>query len=170
MTNHLILCLETNNKAKTDTAYVDKTIKYFFKINNNIKISYCYFSGKNNYKNSAILSKINSLQEKTPCDNTTVIYCIDTDNYDSNPSQVALNEEIKTYCNSKGYKLIWFCKDVEEVYWHTQIPDSKKIEAARKFNKHSNLMNATEQSLSSNTYAKKKSNVLKVLDQILVRK
>ena len=41
----IILCVETNKKAKTDVVYIDAVIKQLYCINSEIKLQYEYFSG-----------------------------------------------------------------------------------------------------------------------------
>ena len=40
-----------------------------------------------------------------------------------------LNADIENFCHQNGYKFIWFCRDVEEVFLHKTVEDSKKKEA-----------------------------------------
>ena len=99
-----------------------------------------------------------------------VIYCIDTDKYDSDAEVQKLNADIENFCHQNGYRFIWFCRDVEEVFLHTKVDDSKKKEAVAKFKVGNGLGQANEQTLSARFMARKKSNMLLVLDQVLNRK
>ena len=53
---------------------------------------------------------------------------------------------------------------------HKTVDDSKKKEEVAKFKKGNDLGKATEQTLSARSIARKKSNMLLVLDQVLNRK
>lgn len=48
-TNRIILiCVETTKEAKTDSIYIDKTLKYVYNIDNETKIEYEYLTSKTN--------------------------------------------------------------------------------------------------------------------------
>lgn len=167
----IILCVETNKKAKTDVVYIDAVIKQLYCINSEIKLQYEYFSGKGGYKDSTVLKKIEkdikALKERSLSE---VIYFVDADKYDSNSEDQQLNTDIENFCRQNGYKFVWFCRDIEEVFLHKTVDDSKKKEEVAKFKKGNNLGKATEQTLSARSMARKKSNMLLVLDQVLNRK
>lgn len=69
-----------------------------------------------------------------------------------------------------GYKYVWFCRDVEEVFLHKRIDKSEKKREAIKFSHLRDLGKATELSLSSKTENIYKSNLLCVLDAFMERK
>lgn len=81
-----------------------------------------------------------------------------------------MNTDIENFCRQNGYKFVWFCRDIEEVFLHKTVDDSKKKEEVAKFKKGNDLGKATEQTLSARSIARKKSNMLLVLDQVLNRK
>lgn len=167
----VILCVETNKKAKTDVGYIDAVIKQLYQINSEIKLQYEYIEGKGGYNASKLLKSIkNDIKALKDESLSKVVYFIDTDKYDSNPEDQKLNAEIQTFCSKKGYELVWFCRDIEEVFLHRSIEDSKKKDAVAKFKFEGGLGQATQETLSSSTMAKKKSNMLLVLDQVLERK
>lgn len=167
----VILCVETNKKAKTDVGYIDAVIKQLYCIDSEIKLQYEYFNGKGGYKDSTVLENIekdmNALKERSL---SKVVYFIDADKYDSNPEDQQLNTDIENFCQQNGYKFVWFCRDIEEVFLHKTVGDSKKKEEVAKFKKGNNLGKATEKTLSARSMARKKSNMLLVLDQVLNRK
>lgn len=167
----IILCVETNTQAKTDVGYIDAVIKKLYQIGTEIKLQYKYFNGKGGYGAPKLLKKIKrDIAALKGRSSSEVIYCIDTDKYDSNAEVKKLNVDIENFCNQKGYKFIWFCRDIEEVFLHRSIEDSKKKEAVAKFKAENDLGEATEETLSATSMAKTKSNMLLVLDQILNRK
>jgi hypothetical protein len=167
----LILCVETNKQANTDVGYIDTVIKQLYYIDTEIKLQYEYFSGKGRYKDSKLLKNIKkdikALKDESL---SNVVYFIDTDKYDSNPEDQQLNSEIQAFCQQNGYKLIWFCRDVEEVFLHKMVDDSKKKVEVAKFKSGNNLGKATEATLSATSMSKKKSNMLLILDRVLERK
>ena len=167
----VILCVETNKQAKTDAGYIDAVIKQHYCINSEIKLQYEYFSGKGKYKAPSTLKNIKKDIEALKDESlSTVIYFIDTDKYDSNPEDQKLNTEIQNFCNQRGYHLVWFCRNIEEVFLHKMVEDSKKKEAVAKFKAENNLGKATEKTLSARSMGREKSNMLLVLNQVLEKK
>ena len=167
----VILCVETNKKAKTDVGYIDAVIKKLYQIGTEIKLQYKYFNGKGGYNAPKLLKEIkNDIAALKGTSSSEVIYCIDTDKYDSEAEVQKLNADIENFCHQNGYKFIWFCRDVEEVFLHKTVEGSKKKAEVAKFKSGNNLGKATKATLSVNSMAKKKSNMLLVLDQVLDRK
>lgn len=74
----VIFCVETNPQSNTDPQYIDKAVKYFYKIDNNVKIKYVYLGGKGNYDKKSKLQEINKLLKIKHFKHKSVIYCIDT--------------------------------------------------------------------------------------------
>lgn len=167
----LILCVETNKKAATDPMYIDVVIKYLYNINSGIKLQYKYFDGKGKYRNKKLLEEIKRDQKTLPAGSSSdVVYFIDTDKYDSDADDQRLNDEIQEFCRIRGYKLVWFCRDVEEVFLHKTVMDSKKKEEATKFKLGNNLGKASISTLSARSMSRQKSNMLLVMNQLLERK
>lgn len=92
------------------------------------------------------------------------MYCFDCDDYDSNPDDLKFLKEVKQYCDDKGYKFVWFCKDIEQVYIGKRIDDSQKKKEAAAF-KAKKLINKVDQKrLSADCCRISTSNIMKVLD------
>ena len=167
----VILCVETNKQANTDVGYIDAVIKQLYQIGTEIKLQYKYFNGKGGYNAPKLLKEIKKdIAALKGGSSSEVIYCIDTDKYDSAAEVQKLNADIENFCHQNGYRFIWFCRDVEEVFLHTKVDDSKKKEAVAKFKVGNGLGQANEQTLSARSMARKQSNMLIVLDQVLKRK
>lgn len=164
----LVLCVETNEEADTDPKYIDKTIRQFYVVNNDVSIKYIRMNGKGNYNKRSIIKQINE-KLSGDFDETCVAYCIDIDNL-ADSDVLEVNKNIREYCDKRNYKYIWFCRDIEEVYLHKRIAKSEKKRESIKFSHLSDLGKATEASLSSNSETPFKSNLLCVLDSFLVRK
>ena len=89
-----------------------------------------------------------------------VVYCLDTDDYEKNYETRILNNNIKKFCDRQGYKLVWFNKDIEDVFLHKKITDSReKQNAAKKVFKKDGIGKATEKSLSNSRLEKRTSNI-----------
>ncbi len=164
----LVLCVETDNKADTDPKYIDKAIRSFYVVNNDIRITYIRMDGKGNYKKKSIVKQIRE-QLSGDFDETCVAYCVDIDNL-ADSDILEQNKNIKEYCDELNYKYIWFCRDIEEVFLHKRVPKSEKRREAIKFSHLPDLGKATEVSLSSKSEVQYKSNLLCVLDGFLLRK
>lgn len=167
----VILCVETNKKAKTDVGYIDAVIKQLYCIGAEIKLQYEYFCGKSRYNDCKFLKTVKkdvkALKDESL---STVVYFIDTDKFDSNPEDLRLNSQIQDFCEKNGYKMIWFCRNVEEVFLNKTVDDCEKKAEVAKFKSLNNLGKATTASLSASAMARYKSNMLLVLDRILQRK
>ena len=49
------------------------------------------------------------------------------DDYDTNYETKKLFEDIKKYCETHAYELVFFCRDVEEVYLGKRVNDKDKV-------------------------------------------
>ena len=58
MAIQLILCVETNKKADTDSKYIFETIKYYYNIDNSVKLSKIYMGTKTKYNSKEVLKEI----------------------------------------------------------------------------------------------------------------
>lgn len=170
MNKQIILCVEANRRAQTDNIYIKETITNFYKLDNKTRLSFANMNGKTNYRSRDVLSQIARYTKDYKIGNTSVIYCIDLDNYESDPAQVKLNEEIKSYINDKGYEIIWFCRDIEEVYLGHSVGKSEKLSKAAEFKKRELIQGISTKSLNLTRESKGKSNILMVLDRYLERK
>ena len=99
-----------------------------------------------------------------------VIYCIDTDAYESNYEQKKELDDIKRFCEKNGYDLVWFCHDVEEVFLGKQVENSQKVKEAGAFRSSRGIERVREDKLSVAGIRNKCSNLLRVLGQYLERK
>ena len=54
----LVLCVETDKEAQTNTKYIDKTIRQFYVIYNNIKIAQKNLMEKNGVGNNLLETRI----------------------------------------------------------------------------------------------------------------
>ena len=164
----LVLCVETNEEADTDPKYIDKTIRHFYIVDNDISIKYVRMNGKGNYNKRSVIKQINE-KLSGDFDETCIAYCIDIDNLADNEA-VEQNKKIKEYCERLKYKFIWFCRDIEEVYLHKRVNKTEKKRESIRFSHLHNLGKATEVSLSSKSEIQYKSNLLLVLDNFMIRK
>ena len=84
MAIQMIFCVETNRKAEADSIYITETIRYWYELNNQTKISKIYMNTKSKYNSKDVLKEINKKSRDYTFGETRVIYCIDTDQYEKN--------------------------------------------------------------------------------------
>ena len=103
-------------------------------------------------------------------EDTTVIYFKDLDDYDTNYETKKLFEDIKKYCETHAYELVFFCRDVEEVYLGKRVNDKDKVNEVKRFKSKKMIEAVLPQNLSQNEYKINGSNILNVLDKFWTRK
>ena len=120
-------------------------------------------NGKGRYKNKE--KEIQSLisQYKNKSNISKVFYCFDCDDYDKKPEDYNFLETAKKYCDDKGYKFVWFCRDTEQVYIGKQIDDSKKKKTAADFKAKKLIEKLDSKRLKSDSYKTETSNLMNVL-------
>lgn len=170
MAIQMILCVETNKKADTDTIYISEAINYLYKLNNQIKIRKVYMGTKSKYKSKGVLKEIDKWTKMFTIGETRVIYCIDTDEYEKNVTHAKEFNDINQFCKDNSYDLIWFCHDVEDVFMGKKISDSQKVHEAGAFRRKNTIRKVSIEKLSSNIARAHTSNILNVLDKYLQRK
>lgn len=170
MAIQMMLCVETNKKADTDSIYISETINYLYTVNNQIKISKVYMNTKSRYKSKDVLKEINQKIKAFTIGETKIIYCIDTDDFERNIDHQKEFHEISRFCEENAYDLIWFCHDVEEVFLGKKVPDSQKVQAAGTFRRKRKIEEMDLNKLSSGVIRIHTSNILNVLDKYLTRK
>lgn len=166
----MILCLETNKRANTDYIYMKETIDYLYQKSNQVKISIVYMKTKSKYCASSVLKEISRKTKDYVQGETKVIYCIDTDEYEKDTKHAKELNDIQQFCKRNDYDLIWFCHDVEEVFWGKKIPDSAKVQKAEAFRRKRKIEEMSVKELSDDTIKACRSNILNVLDKYLIRK
>lgn len=169
MAIQLILCVETNKRADTDSIYIMETIRHYYKVDNNVKLSKIYLNTKNRYNAKEIEREIADKRECYTFGETKVIYCIDTDDYEKNKEHEKQLNEITQYCAKNNYEIIWFCHDVEEVYQGRKISDSQKVKEAGNFRKKCLIEKVDRKNLSVINKCGYTSNILNILDEYLER-
>lgn len=164
----LLFCIESNKRARTDWAYIEGTVKYHFSLSPEVSIKPIFMGGKTHFRDPSVLKQIKDYERKYSRSGITkVVYCIDTDNFEQDPDRKKEFDRICDYCNENGYELIWFCRDVEEVYWGERIESGEKLDRAKKFNRTGHIAQISEEALKSNIRRKGRSNILNILSKFL---
>ena len=165
----LIICVETNENAKTDYYYIKSILNKYFSVGAN-KISFIYMDGKYNYRNGKVLSKIKERINSFKASNSGksyVIYVFDKDNNYINAQDSNFESVIINYCNDKNYHLVWFVKTIEDVLWGKLVKKQDKLIKAQQFQLKKQIDNVEISKLSAknNVNARHKSNILTVLNK-----
>ncbi len=166
----LILCVETNKRADTDSVYISETIRHWYQLNNRIKLSKVYMNTKSRYCSKAVEKEIAEKSKAFTIGDTKVIYCIDTDQYEKSIEHKKEFHNIRQYCEEHHYDLIWFCHDIEEVFLGKKVLDSQKKQEAALFRRKRKIEAVHSDSLSCRGIQSGASNILNILDQYLSRK
>lgn len=170
MAIQLIFCLETKKSADTDWIYIKETIDYYFVVNNQVKLNKVYMNTKTRYKSKDVLKDIDKKTKEFEIGDTIVIYCVDTDEFEKNINHEQELMNVSAFCKTKNYELIWFCHDVEEVFWGHKVSDSLKVKEAAKFRNKKMIKQIDENNLSSEKKVFQKSNLISVLQNYLLKK
>ena len=130
MNKRILCCVETTKQADTDYQYIRETIRQFYVESSKIAIRPIYMESKSRYNSGAVKEQIR--KQSMNATDTTVICFIDTDDWDISAAAEKELDEIKTYCDSNSYEFVFFCKDVEDVYWGHRVADTEKVTAIKK--------------------------------------
>ncbi|MBE6119227.1 MAG: hypothetical protein E7189_02130 [Erysipelotrichaceae bacterium] len=90
----LLICVETRKQADTDGVYIRETIAKFFDIDNEVSVKTIYMGSKSKYNSNKVKNEITK-KTKEYNGKTIIVYCIDTDNYDTdaNDKRIVLARE-----------------------------------------------------------------------------
>ena len=168
MSFQIILVMETDEKSKSDYIYINSVLTewYNIRMRNDIKITPIYMGGKGNFKR--IIRKIESHQKAyAHTGKSQVVYCFDTDRYETEPEAKNLLCEEKKYCDDKGFDFVWFCHDIEEVFLGRSVPKSEKIKEAIRYGKNQGIKKLQRGLFRSEEMSNGKSNLLIILDRYL---
>lgn len=165
----LIFVVETNKKCNSDWIYIKDTIGQFYEYERTkIKFSVVYMDGKGNYnsnkKEKEIKKYISLYSAASKTNRSRVIYCFDCDDYDVKAEDRKFLEEVVKYCYDRTYDLIWFCKDVEQVYLGKKVDDIQKKKEAELFKMKKLITKIHRDNLLGMKYQKNTSNIMSVLD------
>lgn len=170
MAIQMILCVETKKAADTDSIYILDTIHHWYKVDEKIKISKINMNTKSRYNAKGVMREIAQKKKMFALGDTRVIYFIDTDQYEKNPEHARELNEISRYCKDHDYDLVWFCHDVEEVFWGHKVSDSQKVQEAVAFRRKKRIEEMQIEKLSCDKKRACVSNILNILDKYLDRK
>ena len=169
----LILVVETSKEEKSDTIYINDVLKKFFDLSD-INVQWEYLGGKTNYNNKKIENKIKNLTKMFKSNvsgKTTTIYFIDTDSTETEYKRGSFFYNLQEYVKERGYELVWFCKNIENVFLHKD-PNyiDNKTEAAMQFVYDNRIDSIDKNALSKVAIELNCSNILVVLSKHIPNK
>lgn len=170
----LLLVTETSGEDKTDVIYINEVIKYFFDTRG-VNVQWITLGGKTHYKDKKIENKIKNFEKMFKSYNkdgkTVTIYFIDTDSEEREYKPGSFFKNLCDYIKEKGYELVWFCKNSENVFLNKD-PDSldNKTEDAKSFAKRNGISDINKDKLSKIAIELNCSNILVVLSKYLPKK
>lgn len=136
-----IFVVETTRDNNSDYIYISKLLRNRFKQNSNNVVKTVYAGGKGNVFSPKVIKEIYSFTKDYKSQvrddyQIEVFLCIDTDDMSDSPN--AHENQLKTkkvadYCKEKGFHLVWFHRDVEDVCWSCSIPQKQKKQKAIAF-------------------------------------
>ena len=125
MSRQILFCVESNNKARTDYQYIEETLKRFYKVDRKIRYRAIYLGSKTKYNAKDKVREINK-NIKTFIGETTVIYFIDVDDYETSYDTKKLYDDIEIYCKKHGYEFVFFIRMSRMFIWGIQLKIRKK--------------------------------------------
>ncbi|MBQ9265857.1 MAG: hypothetical protein IJ186_02125 [Bacilli bacterium] len=158
----LILVLETTAKAKTDYIYIKSVFDYYYE-NRSVKLTPIYAKCKHELINQ---SKKIEREKALYKGKSIVIICAD---YDREGEKI--NKDIIKYAKNNNCQIVWFNRNIEEVFLHRTVDKDKTIEAIQ-FSRYRNTLVPKLSSIDvSNPLSKRpSSNILVIFDLYLNRK
>ena len=171
MAIQIIFVMEADEKSRSDYMYIRTVLDKHYNIlqRKDIKIMPVFMGGKGNYQKAKVERTITGNVKKYSVNGESkIVYCFDTDKYDSNPEDSKLLNQEQDYCASKGYDFVWFCHDIEEVFLGHSVKQSEKTDIARKFMANASKSAIVVNNLNVDSIGKGKSNLIRVLDKYLI--
>lgn len=169
MSKQFLFCVETTKQANTDYQYIRETILTHYIDSRENVIRSVYMESKSRYNSKSVLKEIDRKTKAFPGE-THVIYFIDTDDYDISPEVQKDLTQIRSFCNSNGYDFVFFCKDVEDVFYGKRVPSTQKVRAVEQFKRNRMINTVDPVRLQCENYQAHHSNILNILDKYWIRK
>ena len=160
----LLFCVESNKQKQTDWMYIESLIRHLYVEDKSIVRRAIFMNSRSNYNSRKVQQEIKQYS-KCGYSSVTVIYCIDTDHYETDVTQKNELNDIVQYCRSGEFELVWFCHDIEEVMWGRSVSEKEKVALATKFVKSNQYEHIDQEKLRQDRYQKGNSNLVDVLNK-----
>ena len=170
MACQIILIVEADEQSRTDFIYINSILREYYKIHlrNDIKISKVFMGGKSHYNQKKILQEIRKyIKDYSHIGDSHVVYCFDTDRFESKPEDKKLLEDEEVFCNTNEYDFVWFCHDIEEVFWGKSVPKNEKVSKVKKYLTQNQVKSLVLDNFRSSSMVRRKSNLLSVIERYL---
>lgn len=127
----IVFVIEANKSSRSDENYIRALMNSLY--SKEFQIKFIYMNGKTNYKKDRVTKEIKNYKSIFKPDNfeVYVVYIYDTDDHNRDRDCIKINNDIKTYCDSKKYFHIWFHTTIEEVLLGEFITRSKVQESKK---------------------------------------
>lgn len=176
----LIFVVETSEDDKADNIYIRSVIdKYFSFLNDKYDgetntLTYC-LKGKQHFNDKKTLyfikNKTKMFSDYNEGALTVVIYFMDTDSTETEYKKGSFFSNVQEFCKEHNFELVWFCKNVENVFLNKEADQVKnKTEAAKLFATSNGIDNIKRDNLSKDRIEYKCSNIILVLGKYLNKK
>ena len=169
MSKHVLLLVETNPQAQTDTAYINETIRYYYDLKKSV-FRIKELGSKTRFRSPKVINEIKEFCKYAPEGDAVIVYCIDVDNYNVSPETRELLNTIRDFCNSNGFELVLFNNDIENVYWKEHIHKNDKKKKAQEFIRKKLISTVAESNLRKDASQCHCSNILTILDNYCPKK
>ncbi len=166
----IIICVESEKRARTDNIYIKETLEHFYVIDHTVNLNFVNMGGKSKYDSGDVKKQINTFVRDYKLGESVVVLCVDTDQLETNYEQKTEFEQIERFAMSMDYELVWFCHDVEEVYIGKSVVKDIKKNTSIDFKKKGEIANIDKKKLACLEKRKGCSNIMQIFDKYLERK
>lgn len=168
MSVQIIFCVEANSQSKSDYIYIKSLLQHRYAFEESQpKYKPVFMNSKSRYnQQEKTIQKLVRMHGRTGP--TRVVMCVDEDN--DNPDSFALNPAIIAYCQKMKFDLVWFRKDVEDVFIHEKVSSKEKGRTAASFASNKGIGKVAFADLNHHVplVRDRTSNLITVLDPIIL--
>ena len=130
----IVILVESKSSADIDYQYIRSFIKKNYPSQDrHVKLNHINLNSKTRLEASQkqIEDKLTSYAFANPGEKQFVGCCLDTDTgKTSDPNR---NKRCAAFCKKHGYELVWFHRDIEEVFIGKRVKDNQKVREAKNF-------------------------------------
>ncbi len=124
----LVILSETRASAKIDAGYINAFLHLKYEVieRRKVTVKHVYMNTKTAYAKNE--KKIDELKAQYMCTHgnraaVRVVMCVDSDYGEPG---AGINDDIVSYCRTHGYDLVWFHREVEEVFLGKRVAKAEK--------------------------------------------
>ena len=169
MSVQIIFCVEANSQSKSDYIYIKSLLQYRYSFGGNQpKYKPVFMNSKSRYnQQEKIIQRLKKMHERTGP--TRVVMCVDEDN--GIPDSFAMNPAISAYCRKMDFDLVWFRKDIEDVFIHKEVASKEQGKTAASFASNKGIGNVNLSDLNHKIPLTRNmtSNLITILDPIILQ-